>query len=235
MNDTNEALKIWNALKPMVTKEIERLTRSCVRARKMQVKVPPNGSTIGVAEPYGETIQIPYSFALSEAREGDAVWVWEYFSNASTMIALAYGNGQLNDFYSQIQSLNQTAQSLEDSVSQMEEDFGAQLAELQSTMSRTEVMALDSENLSVSGQSGVNYTFTHDLTGYTLVSKTCCLLHQANLTTQINLFSLSISGTTANSASQTTVHVTNSGDFQTLKVRLILFLQKNLPASTAGE
>lgn len=95
MSNTDEAMKIWNALKPMVNRQIEEKTRSCVRAKKMTVTTAPNGSVIGVAEPYGEEILIPYLSTLSGAAVGDAVWVWYYFNNASTMIAMSMGNGQI--------------------------------------------------------------------------------------------------------------------------------------------
>lgn len=97
MSATEEALKIWNALKPMVDRQIEAKTRSCVRAKKMLVTSAPSGSVIGVSEPYGEEILIPYLSTLSGVSVGDAVWVWYYFNNASTMIAMAMGNGQMGD------------------------------------------------------------------------------------------------------------------------------------------
>ena len=95
MSDTDEALKIWNALKPMVDRQIEAKTRSCVRAKKMTVTTAPDEDVIGVTEPYGEEIFIPYSSEISNAQAGDAVWVWYFCNNASTMIALSMGNGQL--------------------------------------------------------------------------------------------------------------------------------------------
>ena len=95
MSNTDEALKIWNAIRPMIDREIDAKTRSCVRAKKMTVTTAPNGTSIGVAEPYGEEITIPYLSTLSGAVVGDAVWVWYYFNNASTMIAMSMGNGQM--------------------------------------------------------------------------------------------------------------------------------------------
>lgn len=95
MNKTNEALAIWEALRPMVRQEIASHTKSCVRAKKMMVTVPPDGTQIGVAEPFGDTIYVPYSSALSGAVAGDAVWVWWFFDNASTMIAMSTGAGQI--------------------------------------------------------------------------------------------------------------------------------------------
>lgn len=95
MDDTNEALKIWEALRPMVDREIKERTASCIRSKKMTVTSAPNGSTIGVCEPFDTvSYNIPYSSAVKGASVGDAVWVQWYFDNASTMIAVAYGNGK---------------------------------------------------------------------------------------------------------------------------------------------
>lgn len=95
-SNTSEALKIWDALKPMIDKEIEAKTRSCIRAKKMMVTTAPDGSVIGVAEPFGQEILIPYSSSLSDAQVNDAVWVWYYFNNASTMIAMTTGESQFS-------------------------------------------------------------------------------------------------------------------------------------------
>lgn len=98
MDDTNEALKIWDALKPMIDREIKERTASCIRSKKMTVTSAPNGTTIGVCEPFDTvTYNIPYSSAVKGAQVGDAVWVQWYFDNASTMIAVCYGDG-LNDY-----------------------------------------------------------------------------------------------------------------------------------------
>lgn len=96
MDDTNEALKIWDALKPMVDREIKEKTASCIRSKKMTVTSAPNGTTIGVCEPFDTvTYRIPYSSAVSGAKVGDAVWVQWYFDNASTMIAMSFGDGDI--------------------------------------------------------------------------------------------------------------------------------------------
>ena len=95
MSNTDEALKIWNALKPMIDRQIEAKTRSCVRARKMTVTTAPDGSVLGVTEPWGAETFIPYSSALSGVQEGEAVWVWYFYNNASSMIAMAKGDGQI--------------------------------------------------------------------------------------------------------------------------------------------
>ena len=103
---TREAQKIWNALRVMVDKEIDKRTASCVRSRKMTVMAAPNGSTIGVAEPFGETVYIPYSSTLANAKVGDSVWVDWKFNNASTMVAMATGEGQIVPDYMEINESN---------------------------------------------------------------------------------------------------------------------------------
>lgn len=99
---TREAQKIWNALVPLIDNEINIQTRAMIRAKKMTVITPPNGSTVGVAEPFGKTLNIPYSSAISTVVAGDAVWVWNYFTNASTMIAMATGDGQILPQYNNV-------------------------------------------------------------------------------------------------------------------------------------
>lgn len=97
MSDTREALKIWEAILPMVDKEIADRTASCVRGKKMIVTEEPDGDVIGVREPFGNTIHIPYISTLSDAQVGDTVWVQWYFNNASTMHAVSFGDGGIGD------------------------------------------------------------------------------------------------------------------------------------------
>lgn len=103
---TREAQKIWNALRVMVDAEIDKRTASCVRSRKMTVMSVPNGSTIGVAEPFGQTVNIPYSSALANVKVGDTVWVDWKFDNASTMVAMATGEGQIVPDYFEVNNGN---------------------------------------------------------------------------------------------------------------------------------
>lgn len=97
-DDTSEALKIWEALRPMIDTEIAEKTRSCVRTRKMVCTTAPNGSVIGVAEPFGNEVKIPYSSSVSNANVGDAVWVQWYYDNASTMLAISFGDGSSQEY-----------------------------------------------------------------------------------------------------------------------------------------
>lgn len=97
-DDTSEALKIWEAIRPMIDTEIAEKTRSCVRTRKMVCTTAPNGSVIGVAEPFGNEVKIPYSSSVSNANVGDAVWVQWYYDNASTMLAISFGDGSSQEY-----------------------------------------------------------------------------------------------------------------------------------------
>lgn len=91
---TREAQKIWNALRPMVREEARKAALPAVRAKKMTVMTPPNGKTVGVAEPFGPTLDVPYSTAISHLVVGDSVWVQYFYDNASTMFVVCRGDGQ---------------------------------------------------------------------------------------------------------------------------------------------
>ena len=98
MPDTGEALKIWQALRPMVDKEISEQTESCVRAKKMIVKQPPSRDregavSLGAFEPYGEENILPAGDEIENAIPGSPVWVYWYLNNASTMHVALNGDG----------------------------------------------------------------------------------------------------------------------------------------------
>lgn len=98
MPDTGEALKIWQAIRPMIDKEIAEQTESCVRAKKMIVKQATvqneDGSvSLGVSEPYNDKVMIPSGDELSNVNPGSPVWVYWYFNNASTMHVALNGDG----------------------------------------------------------------------------------------------------------------------------------------------
>lgn len=84
-----------NLIGRLVQQEIKEQTKSCVRAKKMLVTEPPANNLLGVQEPFGATIHVPYNSALAGVQTGEAVWVWWFYGNASTMIAMTRGDGQL--------------------------------------------------------------------------------------------------------------------------------------------
>lgn len=166
MPDTNEALKIWSALRPMIDAEIDQKTRSCVRTKKMLVKTAPNGSTIGVAEPFDTSvIQIPYSSAVADANVGDAVWVQWYFNNASTMLAISYGDG---------------ASDLSSDVSQLQVDLSSVSGNVSTLQSKLNNAAFHYFNISGNGSytlqlSNYNHLFVF-FAGYSEASKGILIL-----------------------------------------------------------
>ena len=94
MPDFNsEALAIWNALKPMIDKEIDRRTTGVVQRRKVVVSTAPSLVTgvIGVTEPFGPEIFVPFTNAVSTATVGDPVWI-EFAYNATNAVAIGMGS-----------------------------------------------------------------------------------------------------------------------------------------------
>ena len=85
MNGQDEVRAIQKALEPWIKKLIMDVTRNCVRRRTMTVVTAPNGTTMGVQEPYDTTIMdLPYLASVSGKQVGDTVTVeWVYgLSNA---------------------------------------------------------------------------------------------------------------------------------------------------------
>lgn len=96
MADLNkQALDMWNAMKPMIDKEIENKTRSMVQRRKAKVTTAPNGSVIGVTEAFGPEMSIPYISSMSSAQVGDVVWV-EFMYGATNSFVSMYANPAQN-------------------------------------------------------------------------------------------------------------------------------------------
>ena len=93
MSATDEALKIWNALKPMIVSLIEAKTRSCVRAKKMTVTTAPDNGVVGVTAPYDREVEVPIASGVSDAEKGDAVWAYWFMNNASTLHVTEKGGG----------------------------------------------------------------------------------------------------------------------------------------------
>lgn len=94
MPDMNkEALAIWESLKPAIDKEIEKKTAGMVQRRKMKVSTAPSLSTglIGVTEPFGDEIFIPFVGNLATATVGTPVWV-EFSYGANNYIAVGYAS-----------------------------------------------------------------------------------------------------------------------------------------------
>lgn len=91
-NGNDEAVKIVNALKPVIKSWNEDWDRNCMRSKQMTVKTAPNGTTIGVVDGFSSTVMnIPYSSELKQSVPGDTVWCIWMGSNMQTLVAMWKG------------------------------------------------------------------------------------------------------------------------------------------------
>ncbi len=93
-NLNKDALEIWNALRPMIDKEIERRTMGMVQRRKAKVTTAPSSitKTVGVTEPFGRAeMQVPFLPGVATAQVGDVVWV-EFMFGASNSFVSMFAN-----------------------------------------------------------------------------------------------------------------------------------------------
>lgn len=85
MSRQNEAQAIQKALEPWVRAIVDNATRNCVRRKTVTVATAPNGTTMGVQEPYDDTVMdVPYLSTMEGVQAGDTVTIeWVYgLSNA---------------------------------------------------------------------------------------------------------------------------------------------------------
>lgn len=90
-NLNKDALDIWNALRPMIDKEIERRTMGMVQRRKAKVTTAPANSLIGVTEAFGTEIFVPYVSSMANAQVGDVVWV-EFMYGATNSVVIGFAS-----------------------------------------------------------------------------------------------------------------------------------------------
>lgn len=85
MSGQEEVRAIQKTLGPWVLELVQAATRNCVRRKTVTVVTPPNGTTMGVQEPYDTAVMdVPYVAGMSGAKAGDTVtleWV-DGMSNA---------------------------------------------------------------------------------------------------------------------------------------------------------
>lgn len=100
MPDINrEASEFWNSLKPMIDEEIKAQTRGMVQRRKMKVTTAPslNTNKIGVTEPFGTEMFIPFTTNLISATVGDVVWV-EFMYGLTNAFASMFASADEKDW-----------------------------------------------------------------------------------------------------------------------------------------
>ena len=90
MND--QIKELWKVLERKVSQAVKERTQNCLRVERFDVTTAPNGSRIGVKQPFGKAILIPYSEEVSSAKVGDTVLVL-WWGSLSTAKAWCFGNG----------------------------------------------------------------------------------------------------------------------------------------------
>lgn len=94
MPDINrEASEFWAAMKPMIDEEIKRQTQGMVQRRKAKVTTAPSlaTNTIGVTEPFGSEMFVPFTTNIISATVGDVVWV-EFMYGATNAFASMFAS-----------------------------------------------------------------------------------------------------------------------------------------------
>lgn len=93
----NASLRIWQALQPMIRKEITKGTESSVKSKKMVVTTAYNTTTrtVGVTEAFGSEIQVPVAGGVNpnSLTVGRAVWVIAMHGSWSNAMVCMLGDG----------------------------------------------------------------------------------------------------------------------------------------------
>lgn len=89
LNDVSEFAR---ALEPLIRKIVDERTKNALRVERYEVSTDPDGSVMGVRQPFGTEIFLPYSQQVANATEGDSVLVlWR--GSMSTAKVWCFGDG----------------------------------------------------------------------------------------------------------------------------------------------
>lgn len=88
-----DALKFWNAIEGKIKQTVRGMMEKSMQCERYDVTTAPNGSKIGVKQPFGSSeIFIPYSAEVADAKVGDTVLVM-WWNSLSTAKAWYFGSG----------------------------------------------------------------------------------------------------------------------------------------------
>ena len=97
----NVSLKIWDAIRPLVRREIRQNASGCTRMKNMMVSTAYNAQTgvVGVREPFGKEILLPVRDTVDKAllTVGTPVWVLMPDGDASNAVVSMLGNGNCGE------------------------------------------------------------------------------------------------------------------------------------------
>ena len=88
-----DALKFWNAIEGKVKQTVRGMMEKSMQCERYDVTTAPNGSKIGVKQPFGtRELFIPYAAEVADAKVGDTVLVM-WWNSLSTAKAWYFGSG----------------------------------------------------------------------------------------------------------------------------------------------
>ena len=97
----NVSLKIWDAIRPLVRREIRQNASGCTRMKNMMISTAYNAQTgvVGVREPFGKEILLPVRDTVDKAllTTGTPVWVLMPDGDASNAVVSMLGNGNCGE------------------------------------------------------------------------------------------------------------------------------------------
>jgi hypothetical protein len=179
----NDMLRLWEAIEPMAKASVERQTRDSVRMKQMVITVAYNSATktVGVAEPFSNTIQIPVYGGIdpTSLTVGTAVWVMCPYSSMSNAMVFMAGDGSLPG--GGASGLEARVSALESAVNGMWETIypvGSLYISVSSTSPQTlfggtwvqieDTFLLAAGQTYTAGDTGGNATHTHTTASHTL-------------------------------------------------------------------
>ncbi len=84
--------ELAKALEPLIRRIVDERTRNALRVERYEVSTAANGTVMGVRQPFGTEIFLPYSQQVQNATVGDSVLVlWR--DSLSTAKVWCFGNG----------------------------------------------------------------------------------------------------------------------------------------------
>lgn len=89
LGEVNEFAK---ALEPLIRRVVLELTQNALRVERYEVSTEAANGVMGVRQPFGSEIFLPYSDEVKNAQEGDSVLVL-WHGKLSTAKVWCFGNG----------------------------------------------------------------------------------------------------------------------------------------------
>ena len=87
-----EANEFARAMEPLIRRIVDERTKNVLRAERYEVSTEADGTVMGVRQPFGKEIFLPYTTEVANAEEGESVLVlWR--GTLSTGKVWCFGSG----------------------------------------------------------------------------------------------------------------------------------------------